>query len=42
MAKDLLNDISLLEKLLPPISFHCDCRLAIDKYHQENANVKMN
>jgi len=40
--KDLLTEIPLLEKLLPVMSIHCVCRSAIDKCHQENANVKMN
>ena len=40
--KDLLTKILLLEKSLPAIFIHCDCRSAIDKCHQENANVKMN
>ena len=40
--KDLLTEISLLEKSLPVISIHCDCRSAINKYHQKNANMKMN
>jgi len=42
LLKELLTKISLLEKSLPVISIHCDCRSAIDKYHQENVNVKMN
>ena len=40
--KDLLTEIPLMQKPLPAISIHCDCRSAIDKCHQENANVKMN
>jgi len=40
--KDLLTEILLLEKLLPAIFIHYACRSAIDKYLQENANVKMN
>jgi hypothetical protein len=40
--KDLLNEIPFVEKPLPAISIHCDCRSAIDKCHQENVNVKMN
>ena len=39
--KDLLTEILLLEKILPAISIHCNYRLAIDKCHEENANVKM-
>ena len=40
--KDLLIETLLLEKSLPAISIQCDCRLAVDKCYQENANVKMN
>jgi len=40
--KDLLTEISLLEKSLPAIFIHCDYRSANDKSHQENANVKIN
>ena len=40
--KDLLIEILLLEKPLPFIFIHCNCRSTIDKYHQENANVNMN
>jgi len=40
--KDLLIEISLLERSLPNISIHCDYWSAIDKCHQENANMKMN
>ena len=39
--KNLLTEITLLEKSLPAISIHCDCRSAIDKVHQVNANLKM-
>jgi len=42
MVKNLLTEISLLKKLLSAISIHCDCRSAVDKCPQENANVKMN
>ena len=40
--KYLLTEILLLGKSLPAISVQCDCTSAIDKCHQENANVKMN
>ena len=39
--RDLLLDIPLIAKPLPVISIHCDCRSAIEKCSQENANVKM-
>jgi len=42
MVKNLLTEIPLLEKSLTTISIHCDYRSAIDKYHQEIANMKMN
>ena len=40
--RDLLLDIPTIETPLPAISIHCDCKSAIDKCQQENANVKMN
>ena len=40
--RDLLLDIPTIETPLPAISIHYDCKSAIDKCQQENANVKMN
>ncbi len=40
--RDLLVDLPVDESSLPPVSLHCDYKSAIDKYNQENANVKMN
>jgi len=38
--KNMLTEILLLEKSLPAISIHSDCRSVIEKCHQENENVK--
>ena len=40
--KDLLTEVPLLEISSPAISIHYDCKSAINKCHQDNANVKMN
>ena len=40
--RDLLIDIPLMANPLPPISIMCDCKSAIDKCMQANADMKMN
>ena len=38
--KNLLCDLSLLNKLIPPISVHCDSQVAISKVTSKNFNEK--
>ena len=38
--KSLINDITLLPKLVPPISLHCDSQVAIASAKGKNYNEK--
>ena len=38
--KNLLCDLPLLNKLIPPISMHCDSQVAIAKVNSKNFNEK--
>jgi hypothetical protein len=40
--RDLMQDIPFVSSPLSPIAMNCDCRTAIEKCSQENADVHMN
>ena len=40
--RDLLYELPFVSKPIAPIALNCDCRSAIDKCSQENADVRMN